>query len=83
MEMISVANLYFSLAGKEIIKDVSFKLNSGEIFVLMVKNGAGKSVLLKIIAGLMPGFNREVKVKGILVEPGPGELNHSPEVNQP
>lgn len=72
MEMISVTNLHFSLAGKEIIKDVSFELNSGEIFVLMGKNGAGKSVLLKIIAGLMPGFTGEVKVKGIPVEPGPG-----------
>lgn len=72
MEMISVANLHVSLSGREIIKEISFDLHSGETLVLMGKNGAGKSVLLKVIAGLIPDFSGEVKVKGELVHPGKG-----------
>ncbi|HOP28119.1 MAG TPA: ATP-binding cassette domain-containing protein [Spirochaetota bacterium] len=74
MEMISVSNLYISLSGKEVIKEISFDLHSGETLVLMGKNGAGKSVLLKIIAGLMPGFTGEVRVKGEPVQAAAGRV---------
>lgn len=70
MEMISVTNLHVSLSGREIIKDVSFELHSGETLVILGKNGAGKSVLLKVVAGLMQGFSGDVRVKGEPVNPG-------------
>ncbi len=64
MELISVKNLQLSLSGREIIRDVSFTLSTGETLVILGKNGAGKSVILKIIAGLIQGYNGEVKIKG-------------------
>ncbi len=35
------------------LKDITFSVNSGEYFVLLGKSGAGKSVILEIIAGLI------------------------------
>ncbi|HOP63581.1 MAG TPA: ATP-binding cassette domain-containing protein [Spirochaetota bacterium] len=73
MGMIDVRNLQFSISGKEIIKDISFGLSPGETLVILGKNGAGKSLILKIIAGLVPGFTGEVIIKGEpldAVEPG-------------
>jgi phospholipid/cholesterol/gamma-HCH transport system ATP-binding protein len=74
MEMIGIDNLQVSLSGREIIKGISFELHSGETLVLMGKNGAGKSVLLKVIAGLIPGFTGDVKVKGEPVQSGAGRV---------
>ena len=34
------------------LKDVSFEVNQGQYFVLLGASGAGKSLLLEIIAGL-------------------------------
>jgi phospholipid/cholesterol/gamma-HCH transport system ATP-binding protein len=74
MEMIGIDNLQVSLSGREIIKGISFELHSGETLVLMGKNGAGKSVLLKVIAGLIPGFTGDVNVKGEPVQSGAGRV---------
>jgi len=64
MEMIEVKNLQFSVSGREIINDISFVLSPGETLVILGKNGAGKSLILKIIAGLVPGFKGNVSIKG-------------------
>ncbi len=74
MEMIGIDNLQVSLSGREIIKGISFELHSGETLVLMGKNGAGKSVLLKVIAGLISGFTGDVRVKGEPVQSGTGRV---------
>jgi len=39
-------------ASREILCDVTFSVGRGEIFVLLGENGAGKTSILKIIAGL-------------------------------
>ena len=48
----SVEGLGKSYGSFEVFKDVSFKVEPGEIFVLMGPSGAGKSVLLRQIVGL-------------------------------
>jgi heme exporter protein A len=49
---------------RTIFKDVSFKVQQGEIFGLTGKNGSGKSTLLKIIAGLLSPSKGKVEYSG-------------------
>jgi len=49
---VSVEGLGKSYGDLEVFKDISFKVDPGEIFVLMGPSGSGKSVLLRQIVGL-------------------------------
>lgn len=49
---------------KEVLKNVSFKLNSGELICLLGGNGKGKSTLLKSIMGIIPLLDGELSLIG-------------------
>jgi phospholipid/cholesterol/gamma-HCH transport system ATP-binding protein len=49
---VEVINLRRSFGAKEVLKGISFKVNAGELFVIMGPSGSGKTVLLKHIIGL-------------------------------
>lgn len=49
--MISVDNLAVEFSGHTLFSDVSFTINANDKIALMGKNGAGKSTMMKIIAG--------------------------------
>ncbi|MEO0262093.1 MAG: ABC transporter ATP-binding protein [candidate division WOR-3 bacterium] len=57
MKVIEVLNLYKSFkiffSKKEVLKDISFFLNKGEIFGFLGPNGAGKTTTIKILIGLL------------------------------
>lgn len=48
----------------EALRDVSFDVNSGEIFGLIGRNGAGKTTLTKIVATLVQPTTGSVSVRG-------------------
>lgn len=50
--MIAVDNLTVDFSGKNLFKDISFVINENDKIALMGKNGAGKSTIMKIIAGI-------------------------------
>lgn len=50
--MISVDGITVEFSGQTLFKDVSFVINENDKIALMGKNGAGKSTMMKIIAGL-------------------------------
>ena len=50
--MISVDNLVVEFSGHTLFSDVSFTINENDKIALMGKNGAGKSTMMKIIAGV-------------------------------
>ncbi|MGB1043306.1 MAG: ABC-F family ATP-binding cassette domain-containing protein, partial [Tenacibaculum sp.] len=50
--MITVDQLTVEFSGKTLFKDVSFVINENDKIALMGKNGAGKSTMMKIMAGV-------------------------------
>ncbi|MBP6237237.1 MAG: ABC-F family ATP-binding cassette domain-containing protein [Saprospiraceae bacterium] len=50
--MISVDGLAVEFSGRTLFSDVSFVINENDKIALMGKNGAGKSTMMKIIAGV-------------------------------
>ncbi|MFK7922407.1 MAG: ATP-binding cassette domain-containing protein, partial [Bacteroidia bacterium] len=49
--MISVHNIAVEFSGQTLFKDVSFVINENDKIALMGKDGAGKSTMMKILAG--------------------------------
>lgn len=61
---VSVEHLSKSFGKHEVLRDISFTVEPGEIFVLMGPSGSGKSVLLKHIVGLELPSGGRVLVDG-------------------
>jgi len=59
--MISVDNLAVEFSGQTLFRDVSFVINENDKIALMGKNGAGKSTMMKIIAGVQQGTRGHVR----------------------
>ena len=52
MSLISAKHIGYRVAGRQIISDVSFDLEPGQITTVIGPNGAGKSTLVNIVIGL-------------------------------
>lgn len=61
---VSIEHLTKNFGRLKVLKDVSFSVEPGEIFVLMGPSGSGKSVLLKHIVGLELPTSGRVTVDG-------------------
>ncbi len=68
--MISVKNVYYKYPGmkKDIIQDISFQVNQGEVFGFLGPSGAGKSTLQKILTGVLREYRGNVHVLGVEVK---------------
>lgn len=64
--MIELSSLTFSYDGnREVLSDISFHIKEGETVGLIGANGAGKSTILKILAGLLTEYSGQVKIGGM------------------
>lgn len=77
--IIDIKNVSKKFKDVEILKNINFKIYDNEIIGLIGRNGSGKTVLLKIIAGLYSQdsgeiiFDEDIDVKkdlGIMIETG-------------
>ena len=64
-DIIQVRHLTAGYAGREILRDVSFDVRRGEIFIILGGSGSGKSTLLKNMIGLYPAMAGEVLIGGM------------------
>lgn len=66
--VISVQHLYKSFGELEVLTGIDFTLLKGENIAVLGKSGSGKSVLIKIIAGLLKADKGEILVLGKRVD---------------
>ncbi len=62
--ILEVKHLSFSVGEKEILKDISFKIQKGDFLTIKGPSGSGKSTLLKLIAAIMNPSTGEIIYKG-------------------
>lgn len=62
--MIKVHDVYKGFGSKRVLNGVSFEINTGETLAVIGKSGTGKSVLLKIIVGLLDPDDGWVDMEG-------------------
>jgi len=86
--LIQVKDVYKTIEGQEILKDINLEFQSSSIHGIMGRNGSGKTVLIKCICGLMSvtagtilvdgrriGYDTEfIEKAGFIIE-NPGFLN--------
>ena len=65
--LLTVENLRVSYGGQEILHDVSFSVDAGEILIVAGESGSGKSTILKSIGGLL---NKNSSVGGKILFDG-------------
>ncbi len=71
--MVSVDGLTVEFGGSSLFKDISFVVNDKDRIALMGKNGAGKSTMLKIIAG------QQTPTRGRVTATDGGKIGYLPQ----
>ncbi len=73
--LLEIKNLHVNVEGKEILKGIDLKVNTGEVHAIMGPNGSGKSTLAQVLAG-----REEYEVtQGEIIYNGKNLLDLSPE----
>ncbi len=61
---VKVKNLYKKYVDKEVLKNISFDVDKGEILGIVGKSGSGKSTLIKILRGSDKDYKGTVEICG-------------------
>jgi ABC-type branched-subunit amino acid transport system ATPase component/predicted MFS family arabinose efflux permease len=62
--VLQVRNLDFSYGKVQVLFDVAFEVNKGEVLALLGTNGAGKSTILRVVSGLGVADRGVVRLHG-------------------
>lgn len=62
MSVLEVRDIHRNYGKKEVLKGVTFQIDSSEIVGLIGKNGSGKSTLFKVITGILKQKSGTVKI---------------------
>jgi phospholipid/cholesterol/gamma-HCH transport system ATP-binding protein len=66
--LVEVTDLWKSFDDVRVLRGVSLALNQGEVFVVMGGSGSGKTVLLRLIAGLLRPDRGQIRLFGRNIE---------------
>lgn len=62
--IIEVCGMSAGYAGRVVLRDINFRVRSGEVFIILGGSGCGKSTLLKNMIGLYPALSGEIYIGG-------------------
>ena len=82
--MIEVNHLVKSYGKYQAVKDISFRVEEGEVLGFLGPNGAGKSTTMNVITGYLSATSGEVKIAGYDILQNPTEakkhIGYLPEI---
>jgi len=61
---ISLQDLHFTVDGRAILQGITLEVAPGEVLCVMGLSGAGKSTILRCIAGLVPATQGQIRIDG-------------------
>jgi ABC-2 type transport system ATP-binding protein len=61
---VEISHVYKSFGGNEVVKDVSFTLEPGEVFGLVGPNGAGKTTTIRMLMDIIKPDSGEIRLFG-------------------
>jgi ribose transport system ATP-binding protein len=65
---VDLLNIYKSFGANDVLKDVNFNVQGGEICALIGENGAGKSTLMNILGGVHQPDQGQIVIDGKVVQ---------------
>ncbi len=65
--MIAIENIYKAFGPKQVLRGVSLSIPNGQTMCIVGKSGCGKSVLLKIIVGLLAPDSGTVRIDSVSI----------------
>jgi len=66
--LVEMQGIHKSFGGLHAVEDVSVDLHAGEVVGVLGHNGAGKSVLMKILSGALEPDSGEIRIRGAATE---------------
>ena len=72
--LVDVSEFSLTLGSKQIVRDVSFEVNSGEVFALLGANGSGKTSIIRSLLGIYPTTSGNLKINGQKYHPDMAKL---------
>ncbi|AKB23750.1 ABC transporter, ATP-binding protein [Methanosarcina sp. MTP4] len=80
MHVVEVEGVSKSFGGTDVIRDISFSVEKGEIFGLLGPNGAGKTTLIRMLLDIIRPDSGEIRVFGASLDPaGKDRIGYLPE----
>jgi ABC-type cobalamin/Fe3+-siderophores transport system ATPase subunit len=64
---LALQHITYQAGERQILKDISLQVTSGELIAIVGRNGAGKTTLLHVFASLLPVSKGEVRLDGQLL----------------
>ena len=61
---LTMKGIYKSFGANDVLRNVDFSLNEGDICALLGENGAGKSTLMNILGGVIPADRGTIELDG-------------------
>lgn len=61
--LLSVTELSYSLNNRQILTDINFEIQPGELVGIIGPNGAGKSTLLKCLIDFLPASSGAIRYR--------------------
>ncbi|MCA9506985.1 MAG: metal ABC transporter ATP-binding protein [Myxococcales bacterium] len=79
IDAVCAKNLWVSFGSNDVLHDLSFSINQGDIAAIIGPNGSGKTTLLKAILGLIPIKKGSIKILGKAIKDARKEIAYVPQ----